>query len=271
MLYLQNGFDIFDFFGGLTDIISGFIAAIEAQIVFLAQLIYAVFVYLFNLLLAIAKFLLKELTTVYHFFLKIKDLLLDKVIRPIIKAFTDLQQWLRDTLGPVLKYLNKMRAWYDQYFNKYVKPFLNVISHIRQVLTLLKLLHVKWAGKLDGLLGKVQSRVFGNFEKLRQRLNQVISWLDLIIDPRGIIRAGPLANSIGLSIGTIVQTVTGRPLSYYQTHDTKSVTNPALTPSATQNATDMAAAANGASNFYSDQTTDARTFYTNLTTQGPGI
>src|SRR5437879_3328057 len=71
-----------------------------------------------------------------------------------------------------------------------------MILHIRQVLRLFRFLGFKWAAKLDAILAKVQADILKAYELIRQNLNQVISWLQLIIDPTFFLRRIPLFGAL---------------------------------------------------------------------------
>lgn len=263
-----GGFDIGSFLGGLGDVLSALVNQIIAAIIFLVNLLAQVFIFLYTLLVAVFQFLLKALTSIWHAFKDVGHFFMDNVIKPIVNFLDRAFRWLHDTIAPVLKWLKRLRQWYDDYFRRYVRPVLQVISRIRQMLVLLKIFHIKWASKLDNLLAKVQARIIHNFEVMRQRINQIITWIDIFTDPRGILRAGPLAASIGLSVGTIVATLTGRPLSFYEPTGGHHVTAPASTGSITQAKSDLSAAASGGSGFYADYKADGSAFVQGLIANG---
>jgi hypothetical protein len=114
------------------------------------------------------------------------------VLTKILAAYSKLRDLLKRIFGPVLDLIKKLRAFYQNYFNQFVKPMLKVIRQIRQVLQIFKLLGFKWAARLDGDLARIENKIVQAYVTLFQYLNIATSWIQLIVDPAGILRRNPL-------------------------------------------------------------------------------
>ena len=118
------------------------------------------------------------------------------MLKKLLEAYQKLRELLQRIFGPVVRFLQRLRALYDSYFNKFVKPMLNIIRQVRRVLQVFRLLGFKWAARLDARLADVENKIIKAYELIRQNLNQVTSWLQLVIDPTFILRRNPLFAAI---------------------------------------------------------------------------
>jgi hypothetical protein len=134
----------------------------------------------------------------------------------LVTLFKKVRAWLKSTLQPVIDFLRKVRKWYDDFFNRWMKPVLRMIQTMRKVLTIFRLLGFKWAARLDGDLAMIEQKIVQTYTTLRKYLNDAITWIDLIVDPSGILRRNPLFAAIFQSANemrNILLTVPTRPLT----------------------------------------------------------
>jgi hypothetical protein len=196
VLFAQFGFD----FGGLLGFLEGILQGILDAII-------QVFQFIWNVLVYVAQYIWAGLNFVAHFFyqlaLDIKNAfkwLWDNIVkRALVKAlevFVKVRQWLQKVFGPVIRFLHRLRAWYDFYFRKWVVPILRILRQIRQTLQIFRLLGFKWAARLDARLAGIENKIVQAYELIRQNLNRVISWIDLIVDPTFLLRRSPLFGAI---------------------------------------------------------------------------
>lgn len=195
-LVAQFGFD----FGGD----AGFL---DTVLGFFEQLFSQVFALLFNLIVAVANYLLAVAEFIYNFFLQLVldiknafvwlwDHVVKVVLTKLLSIFVRVQTWLARYVNKVVGWLQKLRKWYDQYFNQFVKPVLIAIQRLRKILQLFRLLGFKWAARLDARLATIENRIIQAYELLRTNLNQIISWAQLIADPFALLRRNPVLGSI---------------------------------------------------------------------------
>lgn len=193
MLFLQGfGFD----FGDLTAILEQYLQDVIAFLV-------ALIGYIWNVLVYVANYIWTALNWIAHFFYTLfEDVqkafkwiwanVIKAGLTKLVAVFQKVRAWLKKTLQPVIDWLKKVRKWYDDFFNRWMKPVLRMIQTMRKVLTIFRLLGFKWAARLDGDLAMVEQKITQVYTTLRGYLNTAITWIDLIVDPSGILRRNPL-------------------------------------------------------------------------------
>jgi hypothetical protein len=202
-VFCQFGFD----FGESGTFLGEVLSFIQGEIV-------AALAFLFNLLVGVANYIISGVNFTFGFFDTLaRDLKkwgswlweqLAKIgLAKLIKGLRDALAALKRFVDRVVKWLLKIRKWYDQYFNQFVKPVLNAIRHLRQVLQIFRLLGFKWAARLDARLATIENRIVAAYELLRINLNKAVSFLQLIADPFGILRRNPALAAIIKQAGEI--------------------------------------------------------------------
>jgi hypothetical protein len=141
-------------------------------------------------------FLRETVTNLKNIFKSIWDTVIIGTLKKLLEAYAKIRAFLQRIFGPIVTWLKRLRKWYDDYFNRFVKPMLKIIRQFRQVLQIFKLLGFKWAARLDARLAQIETKIVRQYEIVRQTLNQAISWLDLIIDPTFLLRRNPLFGAI---------------------------------------------------------------------------
>jgi hypothetical protein len=195
---------------GFLDFLTG-IGSIFQEI---GALLNAIFVTLWNIMAALFNFLwgvlgaiVKAVVAVFQDAGKFINHLWTDYLKPAIngiftavgKAFT----LLHKILDPVLKWIQKIRQWYDTHILPILLKEIQMIQRIRQFLALLRILHVKWAQTLDALLAQAQGRITTSIELVRGYLNQIISWIALVTDPSMIIRRNTLGAWLLANLGVL--------------------------------------------------------------------
>jgi hypothetical protein len=213
---LQFGFDFTDGGTGL----GGLIGVIQAEIASIFAFLWAVIVALANYLIAALNFIAKFFLTLMQDIAKAFKWIWEKIIKTglvkVLGWFIKVRDWLNRTFGPLLRFLLKVRAILDKYFNLIVKPILVMIQHVRQVLQLFRLLGVKWAVALDARLALIENRIVQVYETIRTTLNQVISDIQLVLDPSGLLRRLPVIGSLirsSAELANLLYRTVGRPLT----------------------------------------------------------
>lgn len=98
---------------------------------------------------------------------------------------------VHDFIAPLVAWLRRLQQIQRQYQLQALKRIVNLIQRARQFLVLLKLLHVKWAQRLDGWLLQVEGKLIAHVYALFAKENEVIGWLNWALDPVAMIRATP--------------------------------------------------------------------------------
>src|SRR5208337_1258798 len=193
MLVLQGfGFD----FGGLGDILDGLLQDFLAYLLAILQFIWSVLVFVANYIWAALNWIANFFYTLFQDIQKGLKWIWESVIKSgltkLITIFQTIRNWLGGVFKAVSDFLKYVRWWYDYIFNHFWKPILNMIGIMRKILTIFRLLGFKWAIRLDGDLALIQQRIVQYYTTLRGYINQAITWIDLIVDPSGILRRNPL-------------------------------------------------------------------------------
>jgi hypothetical protein len=130
------------------------------------------------------------------FFKEAYEWLRKHILRHIVAVLTAAYEIAAQIATQIKKILQTIRGWYFKHVYPIQKKILEVISVTRVFLSLLRLLGVKWAAKLDADLQKIAGYVTLSILYVLNALNTLSSYMDLIVDP-GMILARPfLAASV---------------------------------------------------------------------------
>jgi hypothetical protein len=159
---------------------------------------------LFTLLV---KILVNIFRTLAKFLLHIWQQYVKKAITWLATHVRKLRAWLKRTIGPIIARLEKIKKWYDTHILKQQLRTLQMIQRVRQILAILRLLHVKWATKLDAALVDVQNRIAQDIALVRGTLNQIINTLALTLDPTLLIRGNVLGGTLLSNLAAVKRIV----------------------------------------------------------------
>ncbi|MGH9411306.1 MAG: hypothetical protein ACRD1V_17870 [Vicinamibacterales bacterium] len=109
---------------------------------------------------------------------------------------TKLHGWLATKFAPILKWLNTARAYIQNIYDKVVKPILAVIDVAKQGLALLGDLGVQWAKQLEADLAQIEADIELPFQYALSKLNEVLGWVNKIVDLDGLFQRLVLLNSL---------------------------------------------------------------------------
>lgn len=191
-----GGFDL----GSLIDFFLGSIAdAINAIIGFLQALL-SVLVQALNFLFQgeqdIFGFSFKSLSEVWQGISKELDRLWRSVILVALKRLWDLYQKIRVWAEKLKRWLDRFHQLQRQYQIQALRRIINLIQRARQILVIFRILHFKFAAKLDLWLQKIEGTITSHVFNLEKKTNEIITWIDLIFDPQALMRQLTLAQSL---------------------------------------------------------------------------
>lgn len=150
--------------------IAGAIAAIQAALTAIANALKQAFEVLAHLVGDVLAFL---------------GTVLKRLLAAIVDVLKRLRQLIKDIFNdiilPAIQALQKIRKWLIDLYEKFVRPILLWIQYLRQWLALLKLLHIKWAAKLDQTLAELEAKVTAPLYFLLSFTNGIANWLNLIV------------------------------------------------------------------------------------------
>lgn len=138
----------------------------------------------------------------------LKDAIQDVIIAGItglIRIISEILQWIQNFLKPLLTWIARIMKWFHQYIEPILKDIIEVIQRVRVILTLLQLLGVKWAAKLNADLQQIQNWVTLAINDIVKTLNTISSIISLVVDPAQIIRRDFFSNTLFSNLSGVKQ------------------------------------------------------------------
>lgn len=132
----------------------------------------------------------------------VKDIIFGHLLA-LIKAIRDFLKHLHDLIAPLIKELQTLQRQYNQIVGKQMRRYLDLIQRIRKILVPFRLLHLGFAKKLDAKLVALESDIGKQWAKLIAHDNEILGVLNIIVDPRNLLRPGNTLGSLGIMIGAI--------------------------------------------------------------------
>lgn len=120
---------------------------------------------------------------------------LKSLLSKILEALNKLKDFALKGLLNLARALHKVREWMDEYYDKYARPVLQWIQIVRKYLAILRLFNIKWADKLDGILGRIQSKIFAPYLYVIRSINGLANWINVILTATGTFQAPLFINS----------------------------------------------------------------------------
>lgn len=182
---------------------SGGIQAILDALNFLWNALLAVIVWVWNILVALAQTLLTIFKSIAKFLVTVWNDYIKKGILWLADHIQKLRDWLKRVLSPVVKFFQKLKAWYDEHILKQQLRMIQIIQRIRRILGILRLFHIDWAAKLDNALADIQQRIQQSISIVRGFLNQIINTLSLVLDPTLFITRGVMGGTLLGNLGAV--------------------------------------------------------------------
>jgi hypothetical protein len=98
------------------------------------------------------------------------------------------EQWLKDTFGPTLDWLQRQAKKLRTFWRDYVQPWLDVIDVTRRGLRVLGALGFEWAKRLDATLGALEDRITAKYLELVGYVNDVINIVNRVVTADGLFQ-----------------------------------------------------------------------------------
>lgn len=121
------------------------------------------------------------------------------VLKPFVewasRSIVKLHAWLKDTLSPVLKFLNQVRDDILRIYQRWLRPILDTIDVLRQTVRVLELFHVPFAQKLDDALAALERRLLQPIRLALEKVNELANWVNRIVDLNGLFQRLTLIES----------------------------------------------------------------------------
>lgn len=167
------------------------------------RVVVALFTFLYNILVAIVNALITIFKSIGKFLLHIWTKYLPNAINWLACNYQKVRNWLKRTLGPVIKFFQKVKHWYDTHILPQQLRLLKFLQAVRRVLGILRIFHIKWAAALDNALVDIQNRIEKSIAFTRGILNQIINTLALVLDPTLLVFRNVLGGSLLQNLGAI--------------------------------------------------------------------
>jgi hypothetical protein len=96
--------------------------------------------------------------------------------------------WLQRTFGPVLTWLRRVRDWILHFWEKYIRPILDLVDITRHALRVLGSLGLEWARALDRRLGTIEDAISSRFLQIVGYVNDVINLVNRVVTADGLFQ-----------------------------------------------------------------------------------
>ncbi len=180
--------------------------------------------FIWQVLLAVVHFLSKAFPALRQFLSAFWTKCLKRIIGCLWDVYKRTKEFLTRIFGPILCAIKAIIDYEERLFNIYLRPILNIISRFRQLLVVFRILHFKFAARLDRRLAELQSRIGSLGLATLRELNQIRSYLQLLMDPFGLFNPATLLASVVRTVGdlwAVLKSVGQRPLFASELEDQK--------------------------------------------------
>lgn len=212
-----GGFDFGGFFDGLLATLA---AVVQAIIDFLNALVQAL-VQVLNFLLGGLEqtygFSFKSLGEVWQGLKKELDTIWKAVILASLKKLYNLYKTLQAWAQKLKAWLDKLHALMKKYQMLYFRKVIQLIQRARKILVIFRFFHLKFAQKLDNWLATIEGKITHYLVLVAQKENEVINWVNFIVDPLGHLKTFPLIAGFILALDVSWAGIFGTPFSRWFT------------------------------------------------------
>lgn len=197
----SGGGGSFDLGGFLDGLLASLADVISAIISFLNSLVQAI-VQALNFLLSgeqgIFGFSFASLSEIYNGLKRLMDAIFKNVILAALAKLYSLYQKIAAWAKKLKDWLDRLHALMKKYQMLYFRKIIQIIQRARKILAIFRFFHLKFAQKLDNWLATIEGKITHYLLLVAQKTNEIIAWVDLIVDPRGALKTFPfLAGFIG--------------------------------------------------------------------------
>jgi hypothetical protein len=130
----------------------------------------------------------------------LRGLLSDVLHLHFVKALHD----LTDLVQKIRSWAQKLKTWLDRYkqlrkqHDLAVRKLLNLMQRVRKILVPFRLLHLKFAQRLDAWLAGIEGRIITREHLIVGKTNEIIAWIDLITHPDGGLRGVSVISGLAI-------------------------------------------------------------------------
>jgi hypothetical protein len=186
----------FDFLSGIGDVFGQISQLVSELFAFLWAALSAALNFLWSTLVSLANTIASVFRNVGSFFARMWTDYVKPAIRGLFNDVIKLFDRLNRLLAPLIKWIQKIRKWYDTHILPILLKEIQMIQRVRQFLAVLRVLHVKWATVLDQKLQDIQGKIIQTVEIVRQKLNEISNFFTILTNP--LLLAGSLPHATWL-------------------------------------------------------------------------
>jgi hypothetical protein len=191
---------IIDFIGALLGIAGNQTATLQRSINVTWMNMVLTTSFLYNAIGFLSQFVQKLIGIVFGGLAHIISDVLHGHLKNVLEDIQRLMHALHDLFAPLIVILRRLQAIQRQYQLQAMRRIVNLIQRARQVLVLFKLLHLKFATKLDNWLAGIEAKIITRELEIAQKTNQIIGFVNAIADPFGALRVAPVFGPIGRAL-----------------------------------------------------------------------
>lgn len=112
------------------------------------------------------------------------------------RKLAQLEAFLKAKFKPILDWLAKVKLHLREFWNRFIRPILDVIDFIRQVNRVLQIFHIGVLQKLDSTLAQIEQKIEGPFLFVWQHITEVENWINRIVTLDGLFQRLTLIRSL---------------------------------------------------------------------------
>jgi hypothetical protein len=214
----DSGGGFFDFSGLFGGLVGFIVDIINAIIQFLVDLVAAI-VNALNFLFAgeqsIFGFSFASLSEVWNGLKKLTDAIFKNIVLASLTKLFDLYKKLKAWATKLKAWLDKLHAIMQRYQQMYLRQILQIIQRARKILVIFRFFHLKFAQKLDNWLATIEGKIAHYLILVAQKTNEIISWVNLIVDPRGALKAFPFLAGLIAALDVTWSGIFGTPFTWW--------------------------------------------------------
>jgi len=124
------------------------------------------------------------------------------IIKVVVKLLEKLAELYTKYLKPILDAIEKIRRRVLQIYERILRPVLLVMQRLHQILTILRLFHLKFAAKLDAELQNLEAKLFKPMYQLLHYINELANMLNLVFDAGLVLRRAVTLNALDRTKGS---------------------------------------------------------------------
>jgi len=132
------------------------------------------------------------LTTIHDLWTKVLYPILEKIQNLLRRVYRLIDKVLR----PYIQFIERVRRQILEIYERFFRPVILAIERFRQMLTVFKLLHMKWAQRLDARLARLEAKVYAPIAVLLQHTALAARWLNVIVSVEQLFQETIFHNSL---------------------------------------------------------------------------